>query len=68
MSNLKRCPFCGSYVRLGGSDDVNGSPYWYIYCSNMECGANQFGMESMEEVIEKWNRMVYESVEPTAPA
>lgn len=66
--DLRRCPFCGSRARLGGSDNVNGSPYWYVFCSNMECGGNQFGSENKAEVVAKWNRRSYESIEPTAHA
>lgn len=63
---MKPCPFCGKPAKLGGSDDVNGSPYWYVYCSNLECGGNMFGGVNKEEVIEKWNRRAYESTSNTA--
>lgn len=66
---LKPCPFCGKPAKLGGGDNVDGSPYYYIYCSNIdECGANQFGTSSKEETVFKWNRRAYESSEPTAHA
>lgn len=53
---LKRCPFCGRIAWMGGSENVNGHPYYYVACTNMNCGATTFGAETKREAMEKWNR------------
>lgn len=54
VDNLKPCPFCGAEAIFGGSDNVNGHPYWYVYCR--ECGATVNGNEDADKAIEAWNR------------
>jgi Lar family restriction alleviation protein len=60
---IKPCPICGKPARLRGSENVNGSPYYYVCCSDaVDCGCNQFGKPTKEEAIANWNRRSYESV------
>lgn len=63
---LKPCPFCGKPGILRGSDNVDGGPYYYVACANMNCGCNTFGKPTKEEAIEKWNRRAHESTKDTA--
>ncbi len=65
---IKPCPICGKPARLWGSENVNGSPYYYVCCSDLDCGCNQFGKRNKEEAIKNWNRRAYEGTEPTANA
>jgi Lar family restriction alleviation protein len=60
--NIKPCPICGKPARLWGSENVNGGPYYYVICSDLDYGCNQFGEETKEKAIEKWNRRAHESV------
>ena len=64
--NIKPCPICGKPARLWGSENVNGGPYYYACCSDMDCGCNQFGKPTKEEAIENWNRRAHESTKDTA--
>ena len=59
---IKPCPICGKPARRWGSENVNGGPYYYVICSDLDCGCNQFGEETKEKAIEKWNRRAHESV------
>ena len=54
IGGMKRCPFCGAFPWLGGSDDVNGKPYYYVTCP--KCFASPKGAETKEEAKELWNR------------
>lgn len=58
---IKPCPFCGSPAKLWGGENINGGPYYYVCCCNMNCGGSQFGEETKEKAIEKWNRRAHES-------
>ena len=54
IGGMRRCPFCGAFPTLDGSDNVNGQPFYYITCP--KCGGSQFGKRTKEEAIEQWNR------------
>lgn len=66
MSELKKCPFCGSEANIvGGSEDWHptsydpdsgGDPY-SIVCSGCECGMALAFWDS-DEAIAAWNRRV----------
>lgn len=66
--NIKPCPFCGKPARLRGSDNVSGTPFYYVECDNINCMASVAGQETPEKAIELWNRRAYESAEPKADA
>lgn len=56
-NELKPCPFCGTnHIRLGGGENINGNPFWYICCN--ECGCSQWGGKNKEEVVKNWNTRV----------
>lgn len=57
MNEIKSCPFCGTEItEISGSENVNGHPYWYIYCP--VCGANTIGSNDKSVALENWNRRV----------
>lgn len=59
---IKPCPFCGKPGRLRGSNNVCGSPFYYIECVNINCMASTAGQETKKKAIEQWNRRAYESI------
>lgn len=54
IGGMMACPFCGAFPWLGGSESVNGKPYYYVNCP--KCFASTKGAETKEEAIEQWNR------------
>ena len=53
---LKPCPFCGKKATI-----VNNFKWFYVGCSNFECGAKPktlecYGVEGAKKAVEKWNK------------
>ena len=56
MSELKRCPFCGSVGEIERKTVLN---LWIVQCSNPSCPASYmigFDYDTEEEAVEAWNR------------
>lgn len=79
MAELKPCPFCGGEARvvercyprevfhpgsLDVPDIVEGSRY-SIACE--ECGAMQYESETLESVVEMWNRRAERTCQAVLP-
>ena len=74
MSELKKCPFCGSEANIvGGSEDWHptsydpdsgGDPY-SVVCTGCECGM-ALAFWDIDEAIAAWNRRAQESELPTS--
>lgn len=54
MEELRPCPFCGSTPILGGSENVNGHPFYYVHCPN--CMVHAHGADNKFSAIWNWNR------------
>ena len=53
---LKPCPFCGKKATIG-----NGFKWFYVSCSNFECGVKPktlecYGVEGARKAVEVWNK------------
>lgn len=54
---LKKCPFCGSEVKLTNIDP--NDEYYMIECRNENCNsATCFGEVNEEEIKKRWNGRV----------
>lgn len=53
---LKPCPFCGKKATIG-----NGFKWFYVSCSNFECGVKPktlecYGVDGARKAVEVWNK------------
>lgn len=60
---LKPCPFCGGEAKLlkdelGNTADMYGAEWWYVACSNLDCGiyAKTADRPTPQEAAKLWNR------------
>lgn len=51
MGKLKKCPFCGSEVKMV----IGHSSHFSVRCSNQECMLQKFWFPTIKEATEKWN-------------
>lgn len=62
MTELKPCPFCGSWARLHSEETIYGPdrPGWYVQCGSSLCWAQTRSYGVKEQAIRTWNKRVKE--------